>query len=84
MIKKILVIHLQDQLAANQFCNQLGADGDSFTVELYDSKNLLAGYWCGWNMTDEQLAAIQSNDIFEVFDTSSEALEVTGWHVQSE
>lgn len=77
---KILVIQTDDRDSANAFCNSIGAEGETFTVELFDAKDDLAGYWCGWNVTDEQLQAIEANTMFKVFDTTSEALTETGWH----
>lgn len=79
---KILVISAVDCDSANEFCNSIGAEGQTFSVPLYDSLDELAGYWCGWNMTEEQLTAVEGNNMFQVFDTSEEALQITGWHVQ--
>lgn len=84
MVKMIIVINVSDRDAANAFCNTIGADGESFTVQLFNQNDVLTGYWCGWNMTDEQFIAVESNDMFQLFNTPSEALEATGWHVQSE
>lgn len=79
-LHKIIVIHAADQISANEFCNSIGAEGETFSVPLYDSSDALSGYWCGWNMTDEQLQAVESNSIFKVFNNSQEALTVTSWH----
>jgi hypothetical protein len=78
-LHKVLVIHKADLDDANAFCNSIGAVGDSFTVELFDSEDELAGYWCGWNMTEDQLLAVESNPIFQIFDTTKEAMDATGW-----
>lgn len=75
------MIDAVDQDSANEFCNSIGAKGETFTVALYDNSDALAGYWCGWNMTEEQLLTIEGNDIFQVFNSSQEALSATGWHV---
>lgn len=81
MYHKIIVIHATDRDSANEFCNSIGAQGETFTVGLYDDLEQLAGYWCGWNMTDEQLAEVEA--YFEwVFDTQAEALAACGWHLQ--
>lgn len=77
---KILVISAVDRDSANAFCNSIGAEGETFTVELYDAKDVLAGYWCGWVMTDEQYEAVFDNQMFRIYDSASEALDKTGWH----
>lgn len=79
---KILVINAIDRDSANEFCNLIGAEGETFTISLFNSDDQLSGYWCGWNLNIEQLKAINANLIFKVFNTPSEALSVTGWHVQ--
>ncbi len=78
---KVLVILAADRDSANVFCNSIGAQGETFTVALDNADNVLAGYWCGWNMTDEQFAEISANGMFQVFDTAQEALTFLGWHI---
>lgn len=82
-MRKVIVINAKDVDSANEFCNSIGAQGDTFTVQLFDSNNVLAGYWCGWNMTDQQYEAIFNNQMFMLFDTPQEALDKTGWHTQT-
>jgi len=78
----ILMIHSMDLKSANKFCNDIGAVGRTFINPLFDSKSEIVGCWCGWNVTDEQLASIHSMDhVFQIFNNKSEALELTGWHV---
>lgn len=80
---KIIVIHNAELEAANAFCNSIGAIGETFTIPLYDDLNSLAGYWCGWNMSNEQLKAVEAHFTW-VFDTADEALSACAWHVQQE
>lgn len=77
---KIIVIHASDRDTANAFCNSIGAEGDTFSVPLFDDLEQIAGYWTGWNVDDEQLSAI-TNYFTWVFDTKDEALSACGWHV---
>lgn len=76
----ILVIDANNLQTANEFCNLIGAVGDTFTVGLYDNKNELKAYWAGWNMTAVQEEAISENLIFTIFDSPAEAIEATGFH----
>lgn len=77
---KVIVINAVDLVSANEFCNSIGAQGETFSVGLYNSEELLVGYWCGWNVSDEQLAALEADAMFQIFDTAQEALSTTGWH----
>lgn len=77
----ILVIDAENRDSANEFCNSIGAEGETFSVGLYDQNEVLSGYWCGWNVTIEQEEAIASNQMFQIFDTPQEALDATGWHI---
>lgn len=79
--KIILVIHSNDLKTANQFCNDIGAVGQTFINPLFFESEIV-GYWCGWNVSDEQLESIYSMDhIFEIYNSRSEALKLTGWNV---
>lgn len=82
-LHKILVIYAADFDAANTFCNEIGAEGNTFSIALYDQNKVLSGYWCGWNMTEEQFEAIEGNTMFQMFNTPQEALQATGWHVST-
>lgn len=62
------------------FCNSIGANGETFSVPLYDDLEQLAGYWCGLHVNDEQLTLIE-NYFDRVFETKEEALTICGWHV---
>jgi hypothetical protein len=83
-LHKVLVIQEKDLDEANAFCNTIGAVGDTFSVALYDADDVLAGYWCGWNMSEDQLKAVESNNMFAIYDTAAQALEATGWHVNQD
>ena len=80
MHKKILVVNIKNLNHANEFCNQIGAVGQTFNIPLFDKNSIIVGFCCGWNVTTEQLSAILSNDLISAFDSKTEALEVTGWH----
>ena len=77
----MIVIQASDLDSANDFCNELGAIGDTFQVPLFDSLDQLAGYWCGWNVTEEQYEQIKERFDW-IFDTPDEALSTCGWYVQ--
>lgn len=80
MHNKILVVNIKNLEIANDFCNQIGAIGKTFNIPLFNKNSIIVGFWCGWNVTNEQLNAILLNDSISVFDSRIEALEFTGYH----
>jgi len=80
MTNLILVIDADNLQSANEFCNLIGAIGNTFSVGLYNTKNELKAYWAGWNMTSVQEEAISENLIFTIFDSPAEAIQATGLH----
>lgn len=79
-MKIVLVIDEKNRDIANEFCNTINAEGETFSVPLFNSKEELISYWAGWNVNEYQLYSIQSNPIFEIFNNAQEALEKTGLH----
>lgn len=84
MIYKVLVITAQNLNSANEFCNNIGAEGNTFSVPLYNDKNELTNYCCGWLMTDEQFEAISNDIMFMIFDTIDEALTTLNLHRETQ
>jgi hypothetical protein len=82
LYKIYIVIDENERDSSNEFCNSIGAEGETFTVALFDSNNQIAGYWCGWLVVDEQLKEIRLH-FDKVFETAEEALKYTGWHPAS-
>lgn len=70
---KIIIIDKNSAQDANAFCNEIGADGESFTVKLFNGNNTHTHLMCGWLMNDEQYASVQ--EYFEhIFDDVDDAL----------
>lgn len=74
-----IVIEKSERDKSNDFCNLIGAEGDTFNVALFDSSNEIAGFWCGWLVDNLQFEKIK---IFfkNIFDSPGEALLFCGWH----
>ncbi len=66
---------------ANEFCNSIGAEGNTFSVPLFNLKNELSNYVCNWNMTDEQFQEINADPMFVLFDSLYEALQTLNLHL---
>ena len=81
MIRKVIVIMASDLEQANELCNSIGAEGNTFSVPLFNSKNELYNYVCNWNMTDEQFEVIHDHLMFILFDSLDEALQTLNLHL---
>ncbi len=71
---RTLVIAKDDQIEVNQFCNNIGAEGETFVVPLYTDLEH-THYWAGWNITQEQSELINANSKINVFESAEEGLE---------
>jgi hypothetical protein len=83
MIHKYLVIDKSLQFLINQFCNEIGAIGETFTTCLY-TEDVHTHYWSGWLMTEDQYNAVILNPDILVFNSYQEALSLTGTHIHQE
>lgn len=83
MIRKVIVILSNDLEKANEFCNSIGAEGQTFSVALYNEQNELSNYVCNWLMTDEQFNAINTDPMFILFNSLDEALTTLNLHRES-
>jgi len=81
MIRKVIVIMSSDLEQSNELCNSIGAEGNTFSVPLFNSKNELSNYVCNWNMTDEQFEVIHDHLMFILFDSLDEALQTLKLHL---
>lgn len=80
MIRKVIVIDSTNLDQANEFCNEIGADGNTFSVSLFNSQNELSNYVCNWLMNDDQYQAINNNQMFMLFNTLDKALITLNLH----
>lgn len=80
MIRKVIVINSTNLDQANEFCNEIGADGNTFSVSLFNSQNELSNYVCNWLMNDDQYQNISNNQMFILFNTLDEALTILNLH----
>ena len=80
MIRKVIVIDSTNLDQANEFCNEICADGNTFSVSLFNSQNELSNYVCNWLMNDDQYKAINNNQMFMLFNTLDEALTKLNLH----
>lgn len=76
-LHKTLVIAKEYQNDANLFCNSIGAEGDTFTAQLYTDE-VHTHFWAGWLMTEAQLEAVSKNDNIQIFNSPEEALQTLG------
>lgn len=81
MIHKYIVIPKDKKNEANEFCNSIGAVGETFDTPLFKN-DVHTHYWTGWMMTPEQYAEIAKKYTTH-FDSYMETLEVTGLEVKS-
>lgn len=76
-LHKTLVIAKEYQSDANLFCNGVGAEGDTFTAQLY-TNGVHTHFWAGWLMTEPQFEAVSKNDNIQIFNSPEEALQTLG------
>ena len=75
---KIIIIKKDEQQQANEYCNTIGAEGDTFTVELYKD-GTHSHYICSWLVTPDQATKI-NNYFTHVFDDAENAIKIMNLH----
>lgn len=80
MIHKYIIISKDKKDEANQFCNSIGAEGETFSTPLYTDTEL-SHFWTGWLMSPEQFKQIEAIDYMQIFSTYDQALSATSLRV---
>ena len=71
---KVIIIKKDEQQQANEYCNTIGAEGDTFTVKLYKD-GTHSHYICSWLVTSDQATKI-NNYFTHVFDDAENAIKL--------